>query len=152
MWQKTATEEIGQSDPSEEVFFSRRALCRHPVVTEKNAVVVTVRFSFFSKDTCFWFPWALILFQSIYVHVRFSLIIFYYLLLSLMCFTRYEYSSASVGTEFWPLPGEFHRGKKGQKGLSDIQAWQMSMDLKIKARLIFEMLVPTILVIHHPET
>jgi hypothetical protein len=106
----------------------------------------------FSKDTCFWFPWALIPFQSIYVHVRFSLIIFYYLLLSLMCFTRYEYSSASVGTEFWPLPGEFHRGKKGQKGLSDIQAWQMSMDLKIKARLIFEMLVPTILVIHHPET
>lgn len=151
MWQKTATEEIGQSDPLEEVF-SRRALCRHPVVTEENAVVVTVRFSFFSKDTCFWFPWALIPFQSIYVHVRFSLIIFYYLLLSLMCFTRYEYSSASVGTEFWPLPGEFHRGKKGQKGLSDIQAWQMSMDLKIKARLIFEMLVPTILVIHHPET
>ena len=36
--------------------------------------------------------------------------------------TKYEDSSASVGTEFWPLPGEFHRGKKGQKGLSDIQA------------------------------
>ena len=36
-------------------FFFRRALCRHPVVTEENAVVVTVRFSFFQRTLVFGF-------------------------------------------------------------------------------------------------
>lgn len=36
-------------------FFSRRALCRHPVVTEENAVVVTFRFSFFQRTLVFGF-------------------------------------------------------------------------------------------------
>ena len=32
---------------AEVFFFFRRALCRHPVVTEKNAVVTTIQFFFF---------------------------------------------------------------------------------------------------------
>ena len=51
-------DEAGRSDPLEEVFFFfffRRALCRHPVVTEENAVVVTVRFSFFQRTLVFGF-------------------------------------------------------------------------------------------------
>ena len=45
-----------QADPTPLVeVFSRRALCRHPVVTEENAVVVTFRFSFFQRTLVFGF-------------------------------------------------------------------------------------------------